>query len=255
MLKKIGVVVFLPYLFIIFGCAKPPKIISNPQNNVKIAEQYSYQLKAEGTAPIDYYTQNGPAGLMVDEKSGLVEWEPVSLGSFNIVLGAKNKAGVDEQQYQLEVTKDEVYDKGLEWGRLLYKDYKEKADNYYVLKMVHFLIENPAFRDSKAFKLGFEKGLLEEITDPEIKIDFSDLIVKIYNASGHTDIYGFGYIVGKKLREDKIRLFDVGTEKRKNALSGKTIELAWKTGFAYGYAKDNVNEIHYAVRIYMALAE
>lgn len=255
MLKKTLICLLLPIIAMIIGCATPPEIVSTPEKNAKIAKEYYYQVEAQGSKPIRYYSKEGPSELKIDETSGHVKWSPMSTGSYDIVLGAKNKAGVDEQVFALKVATNEAYDRGANWGELLRNDYVNKVkDSHNVIKIIHFLVNNPSLLSDMAFRLGLKDALMHSISHKDQRAELSSLADIIFSAGNNAENYRAGHRVGKKLREDKIRLFDVGREKRKNVLAGKPKELAWKSGFSYGYAK-NETELHYAVRIYLALPD
>jgi hypothetical protein len=90
--------------------ASPPRIVSEPALKAWCGVPYSYGAgggpAAEGTAPLTWSVGEGaPGGFEVDAASGQIRWTPTrdQAGSHSVEVVVSNVAGVDRQEFQVEV--------------------------------------------------------------------------------------------------------------------------------------------------------
>lgn len=98
--------------FVVIDNGSSPTIsfMSTPVLQAREGVAYKYTAKANANVkdPITYAVISGPAGLIVDQSTGVVSWPTPVLGSYDVSLGAymvssgKNYAAV--QNYKLTVT-------------------------------------------------------------------------------------------------------------------------------------------------------
>jgi hypothetical protein len=84
-----------------------PVIYSLPATSGTVGTTYSYDVQA--TEPNDdvlsYVLLTAPVGMTIDPSSGLIEWVPVTSGSFEVnVEVSDGKGGTDTQTYSITVT-------------------------------------------------------------------------------------------------------------------------------------------------------
>jgi PKD repeat protein len=80
-----------------------PTITSTPVTTATVGELYSYQVAATGSLPLVYTLTTAPDEMEIDETTGLITWEPVSLGTVNVTVQVSNTAGTDDQSFTIEV--------------------------------------------------------------------------------------------------------------------------------------------------------
>jgi protocatechuate 3,4-dioxygenase beta subunit len=82
-------------------------ITSIPALTGQIGHQYTNQVIVQTTpagSDVSYELHNGPSGMSIDGKTGLVTWTPSSAGSFKVEIRVRAKSGGDaRQEYTLRV--------------------------------------------------------------------------------------------------------------------------------------------------------
>ncbi len=81
----------------------PPTIISQPNVDAYVDEEYYYQLEAEGSPSSTFSIVIGPPGMVIGGISGLIRWIPDGPGKFNVSVQALNVAGYDIQNFEIDV--------------------------------------------------------------------------------------------------------------------------------------------------------
>ncbi len=81
-----------------------PNIISIPVTEAYFGELYSYDVNANGFPEPAYLLINAPNDMIIDVNTGLIEWTPMVVGDFNVVVEANNVEGYDQQGFSISVT-------------------------------------------------------------------------------------------------------------------------------------------------------
>jgi hypothetical protein len=66
---------------------------------MSIASSLSFHGAATGSTPLTWSKTTGPSNVTVNSSSGLVEWQPLSLGTFLIGIKAENSTGSDIESF------------------------------------------------------------------------------------------------------------------------------------------------------------
>ena len=80
-----------------------PSITSAPVSNAIVDSTYTYVVEATGNPAPTFSLSMAPAGMTIDDISGVISWTPTTEGSFNVSVVATNTGGEDEQSYLLSV--------------------------------------------------------------------------------------------------------------------------------------------------------
>ncbi len=80
-----------------------PTIITQPLLLASVRESYTYNVDATGSQPLDYSLILAPTEMTINSTSGLIEWTPPQVGSFDVVVQASNSEGNDEQSFSITV--------------------------------------------------------------------------------------------------------------------------------------------------------
>jgi hypothetical protein len=62
-----------------------PVIVSVPVTKASVGESYIYQVVTEGEPKPTYQLSAAPAGMTIGGSSGLINWVPNIVGSFDVV--------------------------------------------------------------------------------------------------------------------------------------------------------------------------
>ena len=81
-----------------------PVITSTPITTAFIGHPYSYDVVATGYPTPTYSLDTHPTGMTINPTSGLIQWTPGSLGSFNVNVNASNSEGYDNQDFSITVS-------------------------------------------------------------------------------------------------------------------------------------------------------
>lgn len=83
-------------------------VITSPAVTSAITNQpYSYDVEATGTpAPTFSLLTGAPAGMTIDENTGLIQWTPPNSGSFPVTVRAANEHGADQQAFTIVVANE-----------------------------------------------------------------------------------------------------------------------------------------------------
>lgn len=74
-------------------------------------QRYLYVVTAEGRPAPTFRLEEAPAGMRIDRKSGAITWWPARLGSYRVVVIAKNSRGTARQRFTLGVV-DHILNNG-----------------------------------------------------------------------------------------------------------------------------------------------
>ncbi len=75
-----------------------PLITSTPPTNTTILQLYHYDVNASGYPKPTYELTIYPAGMIIDQNTGLIEWFPTAAGDFNVTVVASNGQISDTNQ-------------------------------------------------------------------------------------------------------------------------------------------------------------
>lgn len=84
--------------------AETPEFTSTAVTTLALGNDYTYTAKAIGPPDPTYSLVTSPSGMTVDAQSGLIEWAAPGEGTYSVTVRATNWAGVDEQNFTLEVS-------------------------------------------------------------------------------------------------------------------------------------------------------
>lgn len=87
----------------IYAGAVIPKIVTLPHVYGNIDRPYTYDVDATGYPGADYSLQIGPNNMAIDGTSGNITWTPKTKGSFKVIIEASNLAGIDTQEFIIDV--------------------------------------------------------------------------------------------------------------------------------------------------------
>ncbi len=79
-----------------------PTFTSNPATIATVNQLYMYYAEATGNPYPSYSLITAPAGMTIDQTSGIISWTPLMQGSFDVVVLASNTEGVDTQSFAIE---------------------------------------------------------------------------------------------------------------------------------------------------------
>ena len=84
----------------------PPVITSSPVTSGIVGQLYSYDVNATGNpSPTFSLINNPPSGMSINPTTGLIQWTPPSIGSFNVSVKAANGVNPDAtQSFSINVT-------------------------------------------------------------------------------------------------------------------------------------------------------
>jgi len=84
-----------------------PVITSTPVSSVIAGETYTYAVEAsdpEGDALTYSLTASCPAGMTIDENSGVISWIPTTVGNFEVTVEVSDGELTDTENFIIEVT-------------------------------------------------------------------------------------------------------------------------------------------------------
>jgi hypothetical protein len=80
-----------------------PTITSTPITGAIVNLPYTYDVDADGFPAPTYTLTTKPAGMSIDENTGLITWMPAAVGDYDVTVEAHNSAGSDVQDYTINV--------------------------------------------------------------------------------------------------------------------------------------------------------
>ena len=92
----------------IYAGAVIPQIVTLPRVYGNIDRPYTYDVDATAYPGADYSLQIGPNNMAIDGTSGNITWTPKAKGSFKVIVEASNLAGIDTQEFIIDV--DQAHD-------------------------------------------------------------------------------------------------------------------------------------------------
>ena len=87
-------------------CPVAPSITSTAPITASIGETYNYQVEATGDPEPAFSLISPPAGMTIDENTGLITWTPLQAdaGQVNVTVRAANIEGNDDQPFIITVS-------------------------------------------------------------------------------------------------------------------------------------------------------
>lgn len=82
-----------------------PVIKSSPNLYGSVGVAYSYDVSATGKPAPSFSLIEAPAGMTIDNTTGVISWTPTFVGSFDVQVQASNTQGSDTQSFTIEVKK------------------------------------------------------------------------------------------------------------------------------------------------------
>jgi hypothetical protein len=75
-----------------------PAIISSPITGVMLGQSYTYDVEAMGNPAPAYSLTTKPSGMDINVTTGVIQWTPAAVGSFEVTVQASNSAGSPSTQ-------------------------------------------------------------------------------------------------------------------------------------------------------------
>ena len=85
-----------------------PAISSSPVQTATVNQLYRYDVKANGNPQPTFSFQESPAGMTINETTGVIRWTPGTEGIYSITVAADNSQGSDTQTFSLDVNAQPV---------------------------------------------------------------------------------------------------------------------------------------------------
>lgn len=99
--KKTGNTLYLPYL-LTPASPETPRINGAKTAGVRPGSPFLFKIPATGAKPLQYSVENLPAGLVLDEKSGIITGTISKNGDYPMTFVVKNKKGEDRRSFLLK---------------------------------------------------------------------------------------------------------------------------------------------------------
>lgn len=80
-----------------------PSITSAAKTVATADIPYSYKVEATGNPTPTYSLETAPSNMTIDAETGLISWIPPFAGSFDVLVKASNRAGIDQQNFIIGV--------------------------------------------------------------------------------------------------------------------------------------------------------
>jgi len=90
---------------------QPPVITLIPDATVTLGETFTYNVEAtdpEGDALTYSLTASCPAGMTIDENSGVISWTPTTIGSYGVTVEVSDGESSDIQSFSITVSEPEI---------------------------------------------------------------------------------------------------------------------------------------------------
>ncbi|MEZ6062951.1 MAG: Ig-like domain-containing protein [Planctomycetaceae bacterium] len=87
-----------------------PVISTSPVVSGSLDTFYTYDVNASGNPVPTFALTTAPAGMTIDEFTGVISWQPVAgqVGVHSVVVKAQNRAGTAEQSFDITVVADTI---------------------------------------------------------------------------------------------------------------------------------------------------
>lgn len=149
-----------------------PTITSTPANSVRVNKSYSYDVEATdiNLDTITYSLSQSPAGMTINDTTGLISWMPDTTGIFAVIVTATDVDGSTNQSFNIEVLPPlmlEIYDLDVKVDKKTDKNLKD-GDR---------ISKEPAPGSKVTFDIQI-KNLFEDdidIEDVEVNIEIKDI--------------------------------------------------------------------------------
>jgi len=86
-----------------------PTITSTAVTVANVNEPYSYDVEATGNPEPNYLLITNPVGMDINTITGLIEWMPLAVGDYNVIVEANNVEGFDRQDFVINVAPSPNY--------------------------------------------------------------------------------------------------------------------------------------------------
>lgn len=90
-----------------------PVINSEPDTLGYAGLPYKYDVNATGVGAPNYSLLSYPSGMTINSKTGIIDWVPVSTGSFPVSVRASNSTGQSTQNFSISVSLQPVLSNNL----------------------------------------------------------------------------------------------------------------------------------------------
>ncbi len=80
-----------------------PIITSNPDTLAYVGLPYRYDINASGVGAPNYSLTSSPDSMVINLKTGIIDWMPTSTGTFSVSVQAINSSGSDFQNFDITV--------------------------------------------------------------------------------------------------------------------------------------------------------
>ena len=92
--------------FTITVMGSAPTISSSPVTTVQLGNTYMYDVEASGIPEPSFILVDAPAEMTMNEVTGVISWEPTSVGTFAVIVSATNGVSPDDIQSFSVVVKE-----------------------------------------------------------------------------------------------------------------------------------------------------
>ena len=83
----------------------PTSFTSTPKLDAYLGLPYKYNADANGIGAPNYSLEGTvPAGMTINSKTGIIDWNPTALGNFSVDIKAENSSGFTNQNFVVTVT-------------------------------------------------------------------------------------------------------------------------------------------------------
>jgi MYXO-CTERM domain-containing protein len=86
---------------------KPPTFTSSAPLAAVVGAPYTYDANATGNPDPTFELTAKPAGMTINEATGVIAWTPAATGSFLVTVRAKNSSGTKDQSFTIKVSPDQ----------------------------------------------------------------------------------------------------------------------------------------------------
>jgi len=84
--------------------SETPSITTVPVVGATVGQPYAYDIDATGRPTPTYSLIVSPAGMTINNATGLIDWSPSANGDYDVIVEAGNAVGTDSQNYSIHVS-------------------------------------------------------------------------------------------------------------------------------------------------------
>ncbi len=82
----------------------PPVITSSAITSAVVGQPYNYDVQASGNPAPTFLLEEAPAGMTINETTGVITWSPSAVGTYPVAIEASNTQGTDDQSFSIIVS-------------------------------------------------------------------------------------------------------------------------------------------------------